>query len=61
MTAKNSPDVESLGTDQEPYEFQYDHGRMPFFMKLVWIFFLALSCWYIVSFLLPAVGVELGG
>ena len=41
--------------------FSYGHGRMPFFMKLVWIAFLAFGTWYVVSFLLTALGEEVGG
>ncbi len=61
MTDKNSLDLEKDGSDQSPYEFRYDHGRMPFFMKLVWIFFLVLATWYIVQYLLVALGEEIGG
>lgn len=48
------------GSDQSAYEFQYGHGRMPFFMKLVWLAFLVFGAWYMVSFLLEALGGELG-
>ena len=58
MTEKNSAPAEP-GNDQVPYKFEYGHGRMPFFMKLVWVGFLALATWYIVANLLTAVGEEL--
>ncbi len=61
MTPETSPDRTALaGDDQVPYAFDYGHGRMPFFMKLVWIVFLAFATIYTVSYLLTAVGVELG-
>jgi len=44
--------------DQQPAVFQYGHGRMPFFMKLVWLGFLAFSAWYVVTWLLTALGEE---
>ena len=60
MTDKNSVSNHE-GNDQLPHEFQYDHGRMPFFMKLVWVGYLVLATWYVVTFLLTSVGKELGG
>ena len=45
--------------DQRPAEYTYGHGRMPFFMKLVWLGFLAFGAWYVVSFLLASLGDEL--
>ncbi len=61
MTDKTSSDLEKAGSDQVPYDFKYDHGRMPLFMKLVWVFFLIFCTWYIVSYLLVAVGEDVGG
>jgi hypothetical protein len=62
MTSESSPDNERQNaSDQVGYDFQYDHGRMPFFMKVVWIVFLAFGTWYTVSFLLTALGEEMGG
>lgn len=46
--------------DQAPYGHQYGHGRMPVFMKLLWIGYLVLGTWYVATFLLDAVGQELG-
>lgn len=61
MTDKNSaPSPASAVDDTKPYEFQYDHGRMPFFLKVVWVAFLAMATWYIVTYLLTALGTELG-
>ena len=38
MTDENSASRQAAaGTDQEPYPFAYGHGRMPLFMKLVWV------------------------
>ncbi len=61
MTAKNSETPEQVGDDQAAYDFAYDHGRMPFFMKLIWIGFIVLATVYIVNYLLVALGQELGG
>ena len=55
-----SDDSAAEGDDQREHVFSYDHGRMPLFMKIVWIAFLAFATWYVVQFLLTAVGVELG-
>ena len=51
---------ETEGNDHKPYDFKYDHGRMPLFMKLLWLAFLAFGAWYTVSFLLTELGEELG-
>ena len=48
------------GSDQQPYEFKYAHGRMPFFMKVVWTLFLIFATYYIVVYLLTSLGEELG-
>ena len=56
----SSAPVPAEGSDHVMHEFAYGHGRLPFFMKLVWLGFLALGAWYMVSFLLTAVGEELG-
>jgi hypothetical protein len=32
---------------------------MPFFMKVVWVGFLGMTTWYVVTYLLEAVGREL--
>ena len=62
MTEKNSSvQPETEGNDHSAYDFRYDHGRMPMFMKIVWVGFIILTTYYIVANLLPAVGVELGG
>ena len=55
------PESASAGDDHKVHEFAYGHGRMPLFMKLVWLGFLAFGAWYMVSFLLEALGDELGG
>jgi len=47
------------GDDQQPQAFAYGHGRMPLFMKFVWLAFLAFCAWYTVQFLLQALGREL--
>ena len=49
------------GNDQVPGNFAYGHGRMPFFMKVVWTGFLVLATWYTVKYLLASVATELGG
>ena len=59
MTEKNSHPLPDEGGDHTPIDFRYGHGRMPFFMKLVWIAFLAFCTWYVVSYLLVSVGEEL--
>ena len=76
MTAKNSESVEpspagaraegngvetvAHDPDQVTHQFEYGHGRMPFFMKIVWIGFLSLATWYIVVYLLSALETEVG-
>lgn len=45
--------------DQTPHAFEYGHGRMPLFMKLAWLCFLAFGAWYLTSFVLEALGREL--
>lgn len=59
MTTPSSADPGSEGSDQRPPDFQYGHGRMPLFMKLVWLAFLAFGAWYLVTYLLEALGGEL--
>ena len=63
MTSTNSAMSDAvttrLGDDQSPLEFAYGHGRLPFFMKLVWLGFLILATWYVVTYLLTSVGTEL--
>jgi hypothetical protein len=61
MIEKSSVDPAPTGPgDQEPYPFGYGHGRMPVFMKLVWVAAIAFMTWYVVRFLLTSVGAELG-
>lgn len=62
MTGTNTkpPPADAEGSDQQPYAHRYGHGRMPAFMKLVWLAFLAFGAWYTVSFLLAALAGELG-
>ncbi len=55
------PSSTSEQDDQQAYTFAYGHGRMPFFMKLVWLVFLVFAAWYTVRYLLEAVGDELVG
>jgi len=68
LTTKNSTDgsrwsataARAEADDNTMPEFEYGHGRMPFFMKLVWLAFLGFGTWYTVVFLLDALGTELG-
>lgn len=62
MTETNtgSTTAEAEGDDQAPVAHGYGHGRMPVFMKLVWLAFLAFGAWYTVTFLLDALSTELG-
>ena len=66
MTAKPTatepldPTGEVAGDDQASYTYAYGHGRMPVFMKLIWLGFLVFAAWYIVSFLLVALEADLG-
>jgi hypothetical protein len=53
-------DPSTEGDDQRERPFGYGHGRMPLFMKIVWLAFLAFATWYVVQFLLTSVGEELG-
>jgi hypothetical protein len=55
------PEAQTGGDDQKEHPFGYGHGRMPLFMKLAWLGFLAFATWYVVQFLLTSVGEELGG
>jgi hypothetical protein len=55
-----SPDPAEAGDDQREYALGYGHGRMPLFMKVAWLLFLAFATWYVVQFLLTSVGEELG-
>jgi hypothetical protein len=60
-TPHGSPDpAEHGGDDQREHGFGYGHGRMPLFLKIIWISFLAFATWYVVQFLLTSVGEELG-
>jgi hypothetical protein len=63
MTDKTLAPEESCApaADQTPADFHYGHGRMPFFMKVLWVAFLAFITYYVVTYLLTAVGVELRG
>jgi hypothetical protein len=56
-----SPDAAQSGDDQREQPLGYGQGRMPLFMKLAWLMFLAFATWYVVQFLLTSVGEELGG
>lgn len=62
MTEKVSSDANRSDekSDNVAYTFGYGHGRMPFFMKVVWTAFLVLATWYVVAYLLTSVGEELG-
>lgn len=63
MTSQSTGDPEARtqaeAGDQSAYPFSYGHGRMPFFMKVVWIGFLIFATWYVVEFLLDALGREI--
>jgi len=57
--AAGQPVADVRGDDQAPNPFQYGHGRMPFFMKIVWLAFLGFIAWYIVTFLLASLAEEI--
>lgn len=60
MTSESSPDKSAVaGDDHAEYPFDYGHGRMPFFMKIVWIAFLAFGTIYTVTYLLESLAEEL--
>lgn len=60
MTEPNSTSpAPDPAVDQKPYPFAYGHGRMPAFMKVVWVAALAFMTWYIVKFLLTSLGEDL--
>ena len=60
MTTPTSDDARlAEGDDQRPPTMHYGHGRMPLFMKLIWLAFLAFGAWYLSTFLLDALGREL--
>lgn len=46
--------------DEGVPSLRYGHGRMPLFMKLLWLAFLVFAAWYVVTYLLTAAGEELG-
>jgi hypothetical protein len=56
----DSPAPDAGGDDQREARLDYGHGRMPLFMKLAWLGFLAFATWYVVAFLLESVGREIG-
>jgi hypothetical protein len=60
MTTQSSTEPTGDDPDQKPYPFGYGHGRMPFFMKLTWLGFLAFSAWYVVTYLLAAFARDIG-
>jgi len=49
------------GEDQVAFEHRYGHGRMPTFMKLIWLGFLVFGAWYVATFLLTALADDLSG
>lgn len=63
MTSQSTGDPQARDRaeagDQQAYPFSYGHGRMPFFMKIVWIGFLIFATWYAVTYLLEALGREI--
>lgn len=52
---------EDEADDQSERSFEYGHGRLPLFLKVAWLGFLAFATWYVVQFLLTSVGEEIGG
>lgn len=58
QTSPEGGDAE--GSDHTIYHHQYRHGRMPFFMKVVWLGFLAFGAWYTAVYLLTALQDEIG-
>lgn len=60
QNSESDSSTQRAAEDQSAYGFHYGHGRMPGFMKLLWIGYLVLGTWYVTSFLLDAVGQELG-
>lgn len=52
------PAQDVRGDDQLPAGFGYGHGRMPIFMKIAWLAFLAFGAWYTVTYLLAALADE---
>ena len=61
MTEQSSTDpIRDQSADQQTHQFSYGHGRMPVFLKLVWVGAIAFVTWYVVKFLLPSLGAELG-
>ena len=60
MTSPSSDDArQAEGNDQHAPDLQYGHGRMPVSMKLIWLAFLVFGAWYLVTYLLEALGGEL--
>ncbi len=61
MTDMNLPNSTEEADDNVPFTFSYDSGRMPLFMKVIWVGFLILATYYIAAFLLTSLGEELSG
>jgi len=60
MTTPTSDDARAVeGDDQRSPLMHYGHGRMPLFLKLVWLCFLGFGTWYLTTYLLDALGREL--
>ena len=64
MTTPTSTDDEGVHraeeSDQVQYQYLYGHGRMPLFMKLLWLGFLVFGAWYTTTYLLTALQGEVG-
>jgi len=60
VTTPSSDDPRAVeGDDQTMPLMQYGHGRLPLFMKLVWLAFLVFGAFYLSVYLLDALGREL--
>lgn len=50
---------EHEASDQNAYPFGYGPGRMPFFMKVIWVLAIVFFTYYIVTYLLTSLGEDL--
>ena len=58
-TARDASDTRTAGDDQTPMPVTYGHGRLPMFMKVLWVGFLVFITYYVAAYLIPAAGTEL--
>ena len=53
------PDVETTSAEVEGRHHNYVGNRIPWYVRLIWLFFWCFAAAYVVKFLIPALQVEL--